>query len=288
MKIIVPLLFALLWTAPVAGAEFDPAPIEAVAAAYAEVQPGLERYQAVIETDRIAEILREMTAGIPPDLPRPTPPTLHLNWSRATGETTISAAHPQPFPTMQEMIRHFSRKFALDMPGLFLPLRGAAERHRLLKTAEVKVTESQLGATRSMTIGATFSAPVALDGAFYHRALSLPQQGIISLSMDFDPIQKVLRRLELGTASGQRLTAELRHLPCRGGFLINEVLITSPDGRVDDSLKITFAEVSGYLLPARQESTSRRPEGEERTTVTFVGHRVNAPQTASPAQGEPR
>ncbi|HEX9874972.1 MAG TPA: hypothetical protein VGA43_11455 [Deferrimonas sp.] len=288
MKIIVPVLLALLYTAPVAGAEFDPAPIEAVAAAYAGVQPGLERYQAVIETDRIAEILKEMTAGIPPDLPRPTPPTLILSWSRATGETTIAAAHPQPFPTMEEMIRHFSRKFALDMPGLFLPRRGAEERRRLLKAAEVKVTESQLAATRSMTISATFRDPVALNGAFYHPALSLPQQGIISLSMDLDTTEKVLRRLEVGTASGQRLTAEMRHLPCRDGSLLNEVLITSPDGQIDDRLKITFAEVNGFLLPARQERNSRRPEGEERTTVTFVGHRVNAPQAASPAQGEPR
>ncbi|ALC17797.1 hypothetical protein DSOUD_3071 [Desulfuromonas soudanensis] len=288
MKIFVPVLLALLWSAPVAGAEFDPAPIEAVAAAYAEVQPGLDRYQAVIETDRIAEIFRTMTAGIPPDLPRPTPPTLILFWSRDTGETTISAAHPQPFPTMEEMIRHFSRKFALDMPGLFLPVRGAAERRRLLKAAEVRVSESQLGAARSLTISATFRDPVALGGAFYHRALSLPQKEIVSLAMDFDPIQKVLRRLDVGTASGQRLSAELRHLPCRNGYLLNEVLITSPDGRIDDRLKITFAEVSGFLLPARQERKSRRPEGEERTTVTFVGHRVNLPQTASPVQGEPR
>jgi hypothetical protein len=286
MKTIVVVLFSLLLTAPAAGAEFDPAPIEAVASAYAGVQPGLERYQAVIETDRIAEIFREMTASIPPDLPRPTPPTLILTWSRATGETTVSAAQTQPFPTMEEMIRHFSRQFTLDLPGLFLPLSGAEERRRILKAADVKVTASQLAATRNLTISATFRAPVSLNGAFYHRGLSLPQQGIISLAMDFDTTEKVLRRLEIGTASGQRLTAELRHLPCRGGYLLNEVLTTSPDGQIDDRLKITFVEVNGFLLPARQERKSRRPEGVEHTTVNFVGHRVNAPPAASPARGQ--
>jgi hypothetical protein len=53
------------------------------------------------------------------------------------------------------------------------------------------------------------------------------------------------------------------------------VRVTSPDGKIDDRLEVTFTEESGYLLPQKTVRHLQRPDLQDHLEVTFSDYRVN-------------
>jgi len=273
-RIFISLIFLLL---PSLAPAFDVGLLDRVGQTYQSGQPGLENYAVTLETDKIEEMLAKMTANMPPDLPRPEPPKLVMYWTAASGRTLIRGEGSEAFPYMQEMIQRFSREFAVDLRNLFLPPSGADRRAELLKEATVQSFETMAETFRTTNVSISFPAPVDLHGSFYGSGLDLPQAGVRALSLDLDPDQRILRRLEIVTSDERRLIVEIRHRPVDGKLLPEEIRITSPDGGVDDRFAAVFAEVDGHLLPQRQEFRRQRNGTEESTTVTFTDYRLNTP-----------
>ncbi len=253
----------------------DPAPLEEVSQRNAALQPGLENYQARVETTKFADMLRQMTANMPPELPRPETPVLRKYWDRSTGATLIRAEGVNVFPYMQEMVRRFSAEFAVELRSLFLPASMVGARRALLEGATGTSSETLMEKQRLLTLQISFPAPVDLKGSFYGEGLDLPQRQVRQLLLDIDPERDLLRRLEIVTADGKRVAAEIRYQERKGEAFPQEVRITAPDGSIDDLFVTTFCEVEGFLLPLRQEREISRPDRKETITVSFSEYRVN-------------
>lgn len=251
--------------------------LERVAEASATLQPGLNHYQCRVTSSKMNELLAQMTAAMPADMPRPPLPAIRRYWVRSPRLVVIRAEDGQVLPYMQQMVQRFSTAFALDPLAVLLPPSAAARRAALLQQAKVKVAESRLDQMRTQTIHIKFPAPVDLDGAFYGGGLELPQKQVASLVFDLDPDKQTVERLEIVSATGKRLLAEPRYRQTSGGYLMEELRTTSPDGQIDDHLQTSFAKVDGFLLPVRQVRTVRRPQRQETITVSFSEFRLNAP-----------
>lgn len=266
------ILLALSRPAPAA---VDPAPLEKVSRALTAVQPGLKNYLVTVQTSKIEEMLKRMTANMPPDMPRPAVPVLRKYWLRSAGAALIRAEGESVFPYMQEMAARFSREFAVDLWSLFLPARAADRRRALLGSAAGQIYETRLEQSRTLTVAVTFPAPADLDGAFYGYGLDLPQQGVKTLVFDIDPDLQILKRLEITTDPDRHVIVEVRYAEVKEGHLPQEIRITTPDGSIDDRFATTFGPAEGYLLPVRQVHLMHRPDHQETITVDFSGYRVN-------------
>ncbi len=277
MKIWASLIATILLINSPAIAAVDPSSLERVSRTYADSQPELKTYQVTLETDKTADMIARMTSNMPPDLPRPSAPTLRKYASRASDLALVRAEGPEVFPYMQELVERVSRELIVELRTLFLPPRGAARRQELLKQARVRTSESRLGDTRTQTIEIRFKTPVDLQGAFYEQGLELPQSDVKALTFDLDPDLNILKNLEIATSPGLPLLVELRHLPIDGGYLPREIRITTPNGQIDDHFVTTFQEIGGFWLPEQQTRTIRRAEHTETITVTFVKYKINKP-----------
>lgn len=248
--------------------------LEEISLAATSRQPGLENYQALLETDKVAEMIAKMTANMPPDTPRPQPPVLRKYWTRDHGRILVKADGNSAFPYMQEMVKRFSREFAVELNTFFLPPHAAAQRKTVVAQARAKQSENLLGEERRLTIELTFAAPTALHQSFYADGLGLPQDGVTSLTCEIDPVRKMLRRMEVATAD-KRYSAELRYETLEKETLLTEVHVTTPDGLVDERFVNFFAPIDGFNLPTRQVRTSNRGGQQEVFSVTFSGYQIN-------------
>ncbi len=265
----------LLLTALPAAAAFDPALLERVGAGYAAIQPGLENYRVTLKTDKFEEMVTRMTANMPPNLPRPTPPQLVKYWSRASGASLIRGEGGNVFPYMQEMIGRLSAQFAVDLRTLFLPAGGAACRAQMLASAKVESSESATEAGPTVAVDIAFAAPADLGAVFYGEGLELPRKGIRALRFEIDPKNALVRGLTITPADGPAVTVAVKHLMVEGGWLPERITLSAADGSRDGLFVTTFGEVAGYWLPLRQERTLRTAQGSETLTVVFSGYQLN-------------
>ncbi|MDF1580004.1 MAG: hypothetical protein P1P74_04400 [Desulfuromonadales bacterium] len=255
----------------------DPTLLEKVAHTYAIGQKGLDNYQATVTTDQVGIMITRMTTNMPADAPRPQVPELRKFWSRASGRTVILPTAKTVFPTMSEMIRYFSREFAIDPGTLVLSARGASKRAALLQKAEIKTFETRIGSDRTISITALFRDAVDVGNAFYTEGLPLPRTNISELVFDIDPDRNILRRMEIVATGTSRLIFQLRHLEIAGNLLPTEVHLTTADGGIDTRLTTEFVNVGGFLVPGKQVRNVRTPDRNEHMEVTFSNYIINKP-----------
>jgi len=248
--------------------------LEEISRTSATQQPGLNNYQALLETDKVAEMITKMTANMPADAPRPQPPILRKYWTREHGRVLVKADGNSAFPYMQEMVKRFSREFAIELSTFFLPPHATAQRKALFAQAHSKQSENLLGEERRITVEFTFTVPTDLHQAFFADGLGLPQVGVTALTCELDPVRKILRRMEATTADN-RYSAELRYETLEKETLLTEVHVTTQDGRVDERFVNFFAPFDGFNLPARQVRTTNRDGQQEVFIVTFSGYQIN-------------
>lgn len=272
MRLTVVIALALAFLFPVtAGAKTEL--IESVSRHYVDSHPGLESYRVKLKTNKIDEMLTRMTASMPKDVPRPDTPELMKFWKRGAGSvvrsTTVTAA-----PYMEQMINRFSQRFAIDLGTLFLPIEKEVERTRLLQTATVKDSETEIAGSKIHHFEITFGTPTDVAGAFYGTSLDLPQREINRLALDIDPVKNILVHMEIEAETMPKLGVDIRHLDIANNNLPSEVSITSPDGSIDEKLVTTFTELQGYHLPIKQERKIRRPGLEEELLVEFSEYEI--------------
>jgi hypothetical protein len=253
----------------------EPLALEKVARSYAVAQPGLQTYRATIDTDNTDQILERMTANLPADAPRPPAPKLVKFWARATERTLLWDEESNAFQLMQDMDKRYPAEFSIELRSFLLPIDKAGERARLLEKSRIIRSENLLGETRIESLSIDFTEPADLNGAFYGRGLSIPQERIKRLVIDLDLGQETVRRMEVTTSSGDFRTVEFRHYDIRGAKLLNEVLIASPDGAVDDRFKIRFDLVDGFWLPTRMYHTNLKGTLQEKLYAKFIDYEVN-------------
>ncbi len=272
------LVLLLLLALPLpARAGFDPALLEQIGSNYRSSQPGLETYAVTVSTPKVGEMIAQMTTNLPADVPRPETPLLTKYWSRAVMASIVLAEGKNLLPTMREMVERFSREFAVDLPLSLFPPSRATDRAAWLKQGTVEVTETRLDGHRRLGVRLSFAQPVNLDGAFFGRALPVPQQNLTELNFDLDPDLELLYQVDFVSAANQHISMEIRHQELSGKMLPTELRVTSPDGRIDDHLLTEMGRIQSFWLPVRQLRSSIRPERKETVTVTFSGYRLNLP-----------
>jgi len=249
--------------------------LEKVARAYAIGQPGLQAYRVTVTTDKISQMFAQMTASLPADAPRPPQPEVVKYWSRAADKAVIRAEGENVFPYMQELVQRFSTQFALDLRSFLLPVARSGDRALLLQNAEVQGSENRIGEVRLLSLAIDFGKPVDLQGAFYGEGLDLPQKQIRRLAIDLDLDLEVVKRIEIVPVAGTAITVEVRHLAVKAGQLPEEILITAPDGSVDDRFETGFDLIEGFWLPVRQVRELHRGDRQERFEVAFSDYRIN-------------
>lgn len=274
------LLLLAVFLPATAPAAFDPALLEKVSRAYSGVHAGLNTYEVDLETDRVAAILSLKPEETPAAAPRPQAPKLRKYWSRHLGAALIRVEGQNVDSAVQKAVERFSGEMPRDLGALFLPMKQLERRRRLLQNAEVKTFEAQLGDSRTLSVEIDFAAPTDLGQAFYAEGLDLPRQGVTRLTLDLDPDLELLRHLEITVADGPRFSVELRHRQLPNGRLPGEILITTPDGKIDDRFQTTFGAVDGFQLPVEQVRTIHRPGRQETIAVRFRNYRLNTPLSA--------
>lgn len=270
-------LTLILATPLTCAAGFDPAPLEQVGAHYRSALDGLDSYAVTVRTDKVAEMIGRMTANLPPEVPRPPVPTLTKYWSRVAGGSVVLAGDGPLLPTMRDMVEKYSRQFAIDLPFALLPENRSDDRDQFYHTADATVTDNRLEGSRRLTIRLGFATPVDLAGAFFSENLSLPQKQVSSLTFDLDPDRHLLLQLEVATADQRRVTMEVRHTTENGRDFPTELLITLPDGSLDDHFRTELEEVGDFWLPREQNRTIRRSNQVETIRATFEDYRLNVP-----------
>ncbi len=276
-RLLLLLITAILALPMTTRAENRLAPLETVVQAADSLQPGLTGYQTTVHTARIAESIASMTAARPAEMPRPQVPVVVKYWRRGTPRSLIVAEGGQNSPFMQQMVQRVSSNLTIEPEGLMMPAGKAAERQRLAGQATVRGTETKLADSVLQRVEVVFATPTDIGEAFYGNGLRLPQKDIVKLQFDIDVNTRTVRELAIQTATGESLLAEIRYQPATGGFLPERVRVTSPDGKIDDRLEITFTEVDGFLLPARIVRSLNRPDLKDNLEVTFSNYRVNQP-----------
>lgn len=264
----------LLGGLPTLAFSADIDPLEETSRAAATQQPELKNYQALLETDKVDEMMAKMTANMPTDAPRPQTPILRKYWTREHGRVLVKADGNSAFPYMQEMVKRFFREFALELNSFFLPPHATMQRKILVAQARSQQSENLLGEERRLVVELTFAAPTDLHQAFFAEGLGLPQKDVTALTCEIDPKRKLLRRMEVDTTNN-RYSAELRYETLEKETLLTEVRVTTQDGRVDERFVNFFAPFDGFNLPARQVRTSIRDGQQEVFSVTFSDYQIN-------------
>jgi len=268
--------FLLAWCLlQAAGVRAETQSLERVARAYAVAQPGLQSYRTTIETDAIQQILERMSADLPSGTPLPLEPKVVKYWSRETESSVVRAEGSNVLPLMQEVAQRLSAELTIELRSFLLPAAKAGERERLLEKARIQRSENRLGDTRTETLEIDFAEPVDLNGAFYGRGMEIPQEHIRRLVIDLDPDREILKRIEVTTATSDIRVLEARHYDIKGGELLNEIVITSPDGKVDDRFRVRFDLTEGFWLPVRMYHTHLDGEELVRLYVKFQDYEVN-------------
>ena len=246
--------------------------IEEVSRTYANSQPNLESYRVDLKTDKIAEMIARMTANMPPEMQRPAEPKLVKYWRRDTGSTVRGDG--TVMPNMQQMINRFSQQFAIDIDRLFFPPDQSDQRALLIKQAELKSADTQIGNEIMYNIELRFAKPATISGAFYGTGLDLPQDGITRLEFDIDQKKKLLRQIVIEAEGGPKLTVAIRHREIGGEQFPVDIRVTSPDGKIDDHFVTTLATIASFQLPTRQVRNIRRPGVVDELLVEFLNYKV--------------
>lgn len=272
------LLTILCLALPVgASAENRLALLENAVQSAASLQPGLNSYRVTVHTERIAETIASMTAGMPPDMPRPQVPVVVKYWRRGTPQSLIVAEGDQASPFMQQMVERVSSSLAIEPELLLLPPDKGLQRQRLADLATIRNSETNLAGNLLQRMEILFPSPADIGEAFYGNGLRLPQKDVVKLQFDIDGKSRTIHELTVQTGTGELLLAEFRYQPTAGGMVPERVRVTSPDGKVDDRLEITFTEVDGYLLPAKTVRRLNRPGLQDDLEVIFSDYRINQP-----------
>lgn len=250
--------------------------LEAVVAANAKVQPGLQRYLATVETSRIEEMMAHMTSGMPAEVTPPPPPVITKFWQR-DGKSLVFAQQNQLSPYVDKMVKQLSANLAVELNEMLLPAARADQRRELAKGAEIKLSEVALAENLINRLEISFEKPADLDAAFYAGGMRLPQKQVTSLTFDIDSKTSTVSELLITTADGLQLSLEIRYTAVAGGLTPERFQITSPDGKIDERFEVKFTEVDGYLLPASMQRVIRRPGLQEDLEVLFKNYRVNQP-----------
>ena len=263
----------LLFLVPVS-AFAQPSLIETVSSKYADAQPNLESYRVELKTDKIKEMIARMTANMPQDMPRPSEPQLIKSWRRGMGSTV--RANGTVMPNMQQMINRFSQQFAIDLDRFFFPPEEVDKRTALLKAADAKSADTQIGTETLHNLELTFAQPATISGAFYGIGLDLPQTGITRLEFEIDPKKKLLRQMIIESEKSPQLTVMIRHTEFEGEEFPIDIRITSLDGKIDEHFITTMESISGFYLPTKQHRTIRRPGLSEEMLVEFLNYEIEA------------
>jgi hypothetical protein len=248
--------------------------LERVSRAYAVGQPGLQNYQATVTSEPLRQLLNVASLSHLDALLASQPP-IHKYWARGAAAPAFLAEGQNPPAPLRAAAAHLDEVFGLDLQRLFLPADRANLRAALLARAEVITTENRLGEQLLLSASLGFAVPVDLDGAFFSGRLGLPQQQVRRLVIDLDLDREVVRRLEVDTADGRILTMEVRHHEARGGHLPQELILTAPDGSVDDRFQTLFKQVDGYWLPDQQTRSRHHGAEVQSETVSFPDYRLN-------------
>jgi len=248
-----------------------------ISRAYNDGQSGLKQYQVTVETDKIAELLAQMTASLPKDAPRPEQPMIRKYWLRSSGRTLMRAEGLNVFPFMQEMVGRFSREFSIDLHQFLLPAGRSGIRQQILATAKISQSDSQVAGAHRISFEILFPVATDLQQAFFAEGLNLPQNQVEKLVLDVDPDQLIVSRLEISQPGKPALTVEVRHQKVAVGQLPSEIRVSTPDGSIDDLFRTEFVQLETFWLPSRQERISRRGGLESRMQVGFKDYQLNGP-----------
>ena len=250
----------------------QPSLIEDVSRTYADAQPKLQSYQVELKTDKIKEMIARMTASMPAEMPRPSEPKLTKYWHRDMGSTV--RAQGTVMPNMQQMVNRFSQHFAIDLDRFFFPPDQANRRSVLMKQAEVKSADTQIGTETLHSIELLFKQPAKVAGAFYGNGLDLPQAGITRLEFEIDPKKMLLQQMIIESTEMPQLTVVIRYAEFADEEFPVDLRTTSPDGEVDEHFITTMGETSGFYLPIKQVRNSRRQGVVDDMTIEFLNYKI--------------
>jgi len=270
---LVALIFLVMTLPTVLLADDNMTILEAVVAANARVQPGLQHYVATVETSRIDEMVTHMISGMPADI---TPPVITKFWQR-DGKSLVFAQQNQLNTYVDKMVKQLSTNLAVELNEMLLPVARAEQRRVLVRGAEIKLSEVALAESLINRLEITFAQPTDLEEAFYAGGMHLPQKQVVSLGFDIDNKTNTVSELLITTADGLRLSLEIRYITVTGGQTPERFQITSPDGKIDERFEVKFTEVDGYQLPASMLRVIRRPDLQEELEVLFKNYQVNQP-----------
>jgi len=254
----------------------DLAILEQVATANTRIQPDLQNYLVTVETSRIEEMMSRMTTGMPEDVKPPPPPVIVKFWQR-NGESLVYARQEALTPYVGKMVEQISANLAIELNEMLLPVAESEQRLKLVKGADIKVSEVALTDNLIHRLEVSFKEPTDLNEAFYVSGIRLPQKQIKSLIFDIDAKTNTVRELALLADNGLQLTVEIRYQEVTGGLIPERFQITSPDGKIDDSFEVKFIEVDNFFLPASMLRVIQRPELQEKLEVFFKDYQVNQP-----------
>lgn len=275
MVIRLALLLGLCWlSASPAGAETRS--LERVARAYAVAQPGLQSYRVTLDIDRLNQALEQWNAGLPSAAPQLEPPTVIKYWSRAVEKSLVHVAGATVAPLVAKLVEQSSAVLTIDLRSFLLPVDKAGERARLLENCRIVRSEHQFGQARIERLAIEFPGPTDLNGAFYGTGLAIPQRQVRRLVFEIDLSLETVRHIEVMTSPAELRIVELRHYDIREGQLLSEVMVTSPDGTVDDRFKLLFDLVAGFWLPVRLYHSSLAGTENQMLYVKFLDYEVNS------------
>jgi len=238
------------------------------------LQPNLEQHSCRISFDNLEALVR--TAHHPTGSPLPEVSPLARHWQRNRQElvTTINA---QPTQAEQPFLEALALILSSGLDDALIPDGQTEQRQTIATQATIKTAETQLGQTLLKRLEFTFDTPASLQEAFYTQQLPLPQNQISSLYFDIDVSNRTIQEVGLRTAEGLTLTLEIRYQEVPGGHLPARMKITSPDGKVDDLIEVTYEKVEGFDLPVKLVRVINRPGQQETLVITFDNYRINQP-----------
>ncbi len=255
--------------------------LEEVSASARQTQPDLQNYRVEIVTEKVAAMISAMTLNIPADMPRPVVPRIFKYWSRQPFASAIVAEGQDIFPYMQEMVDRFSAELAVELRSLLLPPSRAEARSRLMKNARLSRVSMDVGSQQLISISIEFADPTDLNRAFYEEGLGLPQKGITKLRFDVNPSSMRVQRLDIRSLDSPTHTVEIRYAHKDKAPFPEKIIVSSPDGQIDERFTIEFSNVENFSLPIKQTRVIKRgDEAVETIHVEFRNYQLN---TALPA-----